>query len=306
MSAYLPFSDDEYKMSLGLNVIDERNWLEVSDSIDQDRQLSEKERLFALSPNKVFRAEDRAFEASLETLLLVISFLRINHPSLYARGRELDLTLELDTNGWKGYFLTHPDTHPLAIASRLVTEDLLLIRPGNQKSQNYDDSAWRLTAGFLAFPAGWSLDEAMGEPTIGIHKRVPGYEESLNNQVDKLFYSLKPERIVERLNWSLTRHEELFRHHGKFETAAVSDINKRNAGRKIWLRVERQTFRRLERTGLVVFGIRTHMTRLESAITSSADAKRLIAAIEQLPEAVAQYKSMGLFREPCLAWLAAV
>ncbi len=306
MSTHLPFSDDGYKMSLGLNVIDESDWLEVSDSIDQDLQLSEKERLFALSPKEVFRAEDLAFEASLETLLLIISSLRVNHPYLYARGCELNLILELDANGWEEYFLTHPDTHPLAIASRLVTEDLLLMKPGTQASQNYDDSAWRLTAGFLAFPAGWSLDEAMGEPTIGIHKRVPGYEESLNNQVDKLFYSLKPERIVERLNWSLTRHEELFRHHGKFETAAVSDINKKNAGQKIWLRVERQTFRRLERTGLVIFGIRTHMTKLESAITSAADAKRLISAIEQLPKAVVQYKSMGLFREACVAWLSEI
>ena len=48
------------------------------------------------------------------------------------------------------------------------------------------------------------------------------------------------------------------------------------------------------------------MTTLESAITSSADAKRLISAIEQLPEAMAQYKSMGLFREACLAWLSAI
>ena len=85
-----------------------------------------------------------------------------------------------------------------------------------------------------------------------------------------------------------------------------TDINKENAGEKIWLRVERQTFRRLERTGLVVFGIRTHMNRLDSAITNSGDAKRLISAIEQLPESVVRYKSMGVFREPCLDWLAGV
>jgi len=306
MSIYLPFSDDEYKMSLGLNVIDESDWLEVSDSIDQDLQLREKERLFDSSPEEVFRAEELAFEASLETLLLVISSLKEHHSVLYFRGRELGLILDLDAGAWENYFLTHPETHPLVIASRLVTEDLLLMKPGTQASENYADSAWRLAAGSLAFPAGWSLEEAMGEPTIGIHKRVPGYEEALNNQVDKLFYSLKPERIVERLNWSLTRHKELFRHHGKFETARISEINKENAGEKIWLRVERQTFRRLERTGLVVFGIRTHMNRLDSAITNSGDAKRLISAIEQLPESVVRYKSMGVFREPCLDWLAGV
>ena len=71
----------------------------------------------------------------------------------------------------------------------------------------------------------------------------------------------------------------------------------------MWLRVERQTLRRLPRSGDVAFGIRTYVAPLGEAIDSPEAARALAGRIREMPEPMARYKSIWPIKEPLLAWL---
>ena len=74
----------------------------------------------------------------------------------------------------------------------------------------------------------------------------------------------------------------------------------------LWLRVERQTLRRLPASRAIVFTIRTLLRRLDEIVAEAAVARPLAARIREMEPGMAAYKGMGHLREPLLAWLDAV
>jgi dimethylamine monooxygenase subunit A len=74
-------------------------------------------------------------------------------------------------------------------------------------------------------------------------------------------------------------------------------------GERLWLRVERQTLRRLPETAAVAFTIRTHVTRLDAAIRTAASAAELAAALRDMAPPTEAYKHIVPIRAPLLAWL---
>jgi dimethylamine monooxygenase subunit A len=182
---------------------------------------------------------------------------------------------------------------PLALAGRLVQEDLCLLQR--------DQDGYRLVAAVLCFPAHWRLSDKLGRPLDIIHDPVPGFGERLAATVDRFFASIQVARPVWRVNWSLVDQPTLFRppeHRGH-----PRPISAERAGSELWLRVERQTLRRLPGSGDVVFGIHTHVDPLEDAIGAPAAARALRARIREMPDEMARYKSILPIREALLAWL---
>ena len=163
------------------------------------------------------------------------------------------------------------------------------------------EAGYRLVAAVLCFPAHWRLADKLGRPLEVIHAPVPGFGERLADPVDRFFASIQVARPVWRVNWSLVDQPTLFlppEHRG-----IPRPISAEQAGAELWLRVERQTLRRLPRSGDVVFGIHTHVDPLEDAIDSPEAAQALAARIREMPDAMARYKSILPIRAPLLAWL---
>jgi hypothetical protein len=125
----------------------------------------------------------------------------------------------------------------------------------------------------------------------------------LGKPVDRFIGMMVPERPVWRLNWSLTDDPTLFQPVGHGRQDTDPDITPENAGARIFLRVERQTLRRLPRTGAVLFTIRTHQRPLEVLADRPQELARLAVAVKGLPEETARYKSITPFREALLAYL---
>ena len=67
--------------------------------------------------------------------------------------------------------------------------------------------------------------------------------------------------------------------------------------------VERQTLRRLPRSGAVVFGIRTYVEPLAEVAAVPATAQALADRIREMPLATAVYKGIAPIREPLLTYL---
>ena len=71
----------------------------------------------------------------------------------------------------------------------------------------------------------------------------------------------------------------------------------------LWLRMERQTLRRLPRTGDILFTIRIYVQSLRDVAANPERAAHLAAAMRALPSNMRSYKSLNPFMDAALQWL---
>ena len=103
---------------------------------------------------------------------------------------------------------------------------------------------------------------------------------------------LKPGKLAERLNWSVTDDPALFQIEGKHRTEPDPTITAANAASRLFLRVERQTLSRLPSSGFVLFTIRVHSYPLPRVLAQPGVAARLAAALRALPPYKGGYKTL--------------
>jgi len=286
---YLPFESGPYRMSMSLTTVLESAWFEIDERyVDEMR---ERRELLAQRHADVFAALPGSDAARAETLREIVANLTTHAPQWFTRaGGTLNNALTGET-----WTLTSPPCDPLELAGRLVQEDLCII-------QNAEDGP-HFTAAVLCFPSRWRLHEKIGKPLLQVHGPVPLYPERLAAPVDRFMAKVKPGHIASRLNWSVLDDPAMYQPTGKWREATNNAITPENAGDALYLRVERQTLRRLPESGAILFGIRVHSYKLARAITKPVHAARLAEAVRALPEATVHYKSLKAFGPALLAWL---
>jgi hypothetical protein len=286
---YLPFAGGKFRLSMGLTSLHPRAWLEFDENFAAD--LTRKQALLETRHADAFLALPEAEPAGTELLRLLAIHLPQYHPALFRA--EGGILFNAATN--EVWNTAAPMLHPLDVAGRLVTEDLCLMQSAGD--------CHILVGASLCSPARWRLAEKLGKPLAAIHGPVPGYAEALAHPVEHFFAALKPNRLVCRFNWGIADDPAPFQ---PVAPPVSPGVTAENAGERLWLRVERQTLRRLPQTGAVVFAIRTIITRLDRAIASGQEARDLAAAIRDMPAATQRYKHIAPFAPALLAWLAEI
>jgi hypothetical protein len=292
-----PYDGSSRPFEIGLKQLDLADWIEIDDRLVE--YLDRKERLIAGERATVFMAEPETHAAQAEVLDLLAGHLVERFPDLYRRdgrsiailpaGRSVDLDGEAS----------------LLTASRLVQEDLVLMRRG--------EDGWRLAAASLCFPSSWSLAEKFGRPLDAIHAPVPGFEAGTRPAalIARMFDGLSPARSVWRANWSLQADDELHKplaEAGRIERAgqAVSRFTEDGA---LFVRVERQTLRKLPASGDILFTIRIHVDPLER-LARHRDAATIAASfaaqLRELDPAQLAYKGLAADRDRLAARLLAI
>ena len=297
---HLPFEGPPFRMILDVDKTSEKDWFEVGDDIERSLQMKEKVRLLASRHADIFMADDRALKASQATLDLMLDHLPVFWSDHYTR---TDKTINLKARtGFKGSEFAIESTlsklHPLDFAARLVQEDLVIMLPPTPKE---DKKGWWLGAASVAFPSRWSLKEKFGVPMSEIRSPVPFYDIYLENPVNKFFDFMPTDRIFSRRNWSVHDTPMLFQDGSEDKTNTI--INPENAGEKLWLRVERQTLRKIPETGAILFTIRIHLRKLKEIAFIEGAAERLASALKVLPREMQEYKRTSEFTEAIQTYL---
>lgn len=285
---YRPFASPPYRVAMGLETLALDDWIEIDEAFSD--QLAEKRRLLSERHAEVFQALPDSQHASREVLELLAEHLPRRFPTLFRRDGD---TLENCATAER--WALRNTLHPLDLAGRLVQEDLCLMQAG--------PDGYRLTAASLCFPTRWRLAEKMGRPMRDIHGPVPLYAERLARPVDRFFDHLTPERPVARVNFSLLTDPALFQPAGHGRREPDPTITPDNAGARVFLRMERQTLRRLPRTRAILFTIRIHQSPLAVFEDDPQGAAALAASLRTMPESVALYKSLPVLGRPVLAYL---
>lgn len=161
----------------------------------------------------------------------------------------------------------------LRAAAAQTFEDLLILLPR--------DGAHVLVAGALAFPTDWHLHLKIGRALPAIHAPIPTYAERLSASVDHVFAQLTPQQMLTRANWNVLETDRLRYLPDTPALARFGQVTAANAGDTLFVRVERQTLRRLPASGAAVFGIGVYVTPL--AALPAALVADLATAVHNVP-----------------------
>ena len=273
---------------IGVKPLVEADWLIVDDRLPD--YLAEKDHLLATHHDDVFAAEPDTESAQAEVLEMVVDHLLAHYPDRHQRhGEAIQVagrTIPLDAS------------NPLLTAARLVQEDLLILRK--------DEPGWRLVAGSLSFPSSWSLREKIGRVLGEVHGPVPGFNAGTRNDqlITRMFDNARPETPMLRWNWSLYGNDRLF--HPDSPGPGEPRFGAGERAENVFLRVERQTLRKLPQTGAMLFTVRIFVDPV-AEIEKQPDAPRIAAALidqlRALDPAQLDYKGMTLERDRVIARL---
>ena len=147
-----------------------------------------------------------------------------------------------------------PGLPPLYAAARRVPDDLCLMEKR--------DGEWRLSALSLSAGSFFTAEEVIGRSLGELHGPVTGFAERFLVRVQRIFEGLRPGLVLERRNWTLLNSDALHTPAPGPIRAKIGEIDPAGAGRALHLRVERQTLRRLPRTGGALFTIRVWLAPL--------------------------------------------
>lgn len=232
---YTPFMDDRFSRLPGVVPLDEADWIVAPE--DTAAQLAYREQLLGEQPDAVVALLPEAQAAADELLTLVLDALS-RHSDWQVKANEVQRP--------GGTIVALEHSAPLLSLGRLVSEDLCLM------TRTVDEDVYRLSAGVLCFPAGWSLAEKLGQTMDAIHGPVPHYDLAVSRRTDKLMTAIRVGRPLLRYNWGIWDDPELHA-----PPAAEGIWNNRGLGDPAYYRTERQTLLRLPDSRAIVFGIRT-------------------------------------------------
>jgi dimethylamine monooxygenase subunit A len=302
---HFPFDGPPFRLSMGLLKISAKEWFEIFDLQERAIQMDEKRRLLAEHHNSVFIADPSSLAASTETLKLMHEHLPAVRPDLYSGNRKT-IKLKPYSNFKEEIWSINRKTngiHPLDLAARLVQEDMIIMLPP-ESTKKKSPRGWWLAAGSVAFPSRWNLRDKFGLTMDMIHAPVPFYKEQIQHTVNNFFNVMPCNEIYARRNWSLYDNSFL-RHDGTKQLNKIiqKPITSNNAGDRLWLRVERQTLRKLKQTGAILFTIRIHLRQLKQIVSFDGIPNRLSKALSSLPSEMHTYKQTNFFADSAQEYL---
>lgn len=292
---YWPFDAGPFRLKLGVRPLDLDDWIQIDRAYPDEMAL--KRQLLGQRHREVFVAQPAAHAACQETLDALAAHLARRFPDYFSAANG-QLHNRLTDETWRLTGAQPHDSlpHPLELAARLVQEDLCLMQPDEQ-------GVYRLTAACVCFPSRWRLAEKFLGAATDIHRPVAHYDEHIGPAVDRLFDALAVDRPVWRFNWNLHESDALFQPTGMGVQDRDPTITADNAGDRLWLRIERQTLRRLPTAHALLFTIRTYLRPLSDLMAHRHAAAELAAALRQMPVETYRYKSLPVFADAALQWL---
>ena len=289
---HTPYDGTKQPFTIGAEPLAPADWIEPDAALAADLAL--KDALLRTRYDDVARFSDDSTAAQQEVLSLLASHLPACFPHLYRAEGGDALTI---VPAGRQVRLREASEPSLVTSARLVQEDICLMRR--------DAAGWRLVAGVLCFPSGWSLAEKIGGDLAAIHGPVPGFAGRMEETVTRMFDRLTPGRPLVRWNWSIYGDDALRQEAS--ELATWKRFPTAQALQQAHLRIERQTVRRLPESGDILFTIRIHHDPL-SALSAHPQRAKLAGGLRlqllALDEAQLAYKGLAPVRDELAALLA--
>jgi hypothetical protein len=292
----------------GLKRLRDSKFFLVEEPFRMKEELTMKKQALDDPERNVFVAEEDSLKAQEETLELFLGYLPKRYPDLYQYDPKagtihvfpIDTTFVLDD--WK--------ERPLELCERMVQEDLVLMRPPRDGT---DEKQYVMAAAGVVFSFS-ELAKKLSKPVGFMHAPVPGYDKHIRKSMDLTFSKLlKVEQPMWRNNWGISPSGKLdeplygggpkhvFGHlsssseqkeDNNEEAAATSKMTSSGIIESAFLVVEYQTIRRLPQTGYLLFTVKTMHDPMGALADLPQAARCLASSIRGMSPAMRGYKGI--------------
>ena len=306
---YRPFKYGPYHITMGLRSMKWEDWIELDNQFLKFHR-TKLARIEERGP-RISKTAPEAFEGAYELLEEFRDFLPKRYPSLF---RKTDIGLDNLLTGESFNIVERPlKEDPMQMAGKMVQDDLAIMfeKP---------DGQYYLLAGSIILPGTWRLEDKWEMPLSEIHAsgNVPGFKRKLEKGMMNFFRRVKPNtpvvrnnyfiQIDDNLGWSssIGKEDDAGHGNGADEKTAKSGwftAEKNKAIEHHWFRSERQSLRRLPRSGGVVFTIRTYFHPIVEIAEEPGVPGRLASAVRSWNDDVARYKGKEVYQEILLEFL---
>ncbi|KXG50707.1 GPI mannosyltransferase [Penicillium griseofulvum] len=296
---YRPFRyGPKYYITLGLRSMKWDEWIELDNHYlkyhaDKARRIEER-------GSKCCHTAPEAMDAAIELLEELCTYLPERYPSMFTK-TATGISNKVTNETFNITQRPLPED-PMATAARLVQDDLALMieRP---------DGEYYLLAGAILLAGFWRLSDKFGMRLSDIHTSgdVPQFKSKLEKGMMNFFRRLRPEEPVLRNNYFIQVDDNLAWSDsiGSEDTETVSwdTAEKNRAIENHFFRSERQSLRRLPRSGAVVFTIRTYFEPVTRIVEEPYVPGRLADAIRSWGDDVSRYKGKEKYQDVLLEFL---
>jgi len=294
---FRPYRRATPAFQLGLQAIRPSEWL----LLDRDYEvlMRDKRAQFASAPDRFYKTLAGSLPAQRELHAMVVSHLVTEHAAVFSLNHGT-LTCGTDRCSWN---LTDASVEPLWQLSDFVQEDFMLLEDV--------DSRLTITAASNAYSSSGRLVKSVGRDVHWAHEPVPTLTSRLGSRIDRILASVHDDAPCARYNWQLTPLRSVFfpsDPHAANQSAlnAVSTQLREDPSlvpSLLYLRVERQTLRRLPETRAIAFSIHTYSDPLSSLIPDAVSRTALRELLASYPQERLEYNEMDGIHGPVIAWL---
>jgi len=202
--------------------------------------------------------------------------------------------------------LDDDSTEPLLQVSYLIEEDFMLLEEAQ--------GTLRITAASNAYSSSGRLVASVGHDMAWAHEAVPQLTHKLGGKISRVLGSINAATPCERFNWQITPMATVFFPHDDphaANAAAMREVatelcrDPPRAGEILWIRVERQTLRRLPNSNAVAFSLHTYSDPLSCVQSDPESVRAILALLNMYSEERWKYSEMDIVREPLMIWLKA-
>lgn len=288
----------KYTVTMGLRSVNPIEWIELDNHFPKFH--AAKAARLKERGDKCVKTHLDAHPAATELLHELSDYLPARFPTLYKR-----TAVGID-NLWSGESFNLQERplreDPMAMCARLVQDDLAIMI-------EQPDGQYRLLAGAILLAGFWRLSDKFGMTLSNIHTSgdVPHFREKLESGMLKFFQRIKPETFYARNNYFIQVDDCLPWSHsiGDEDSALVSwgTAEKNKIIDHHWFRSERQTIRRLPKTGAVCFTIRTYFHPVRDIADEDYVPGRLASAVRSWDDLVSRYKGREKYGDVLLEYL---
>ncbi|KAJ6581107.1 hypothetical protein B0H19DRAFT_1113623 [Mycena capillaripes] len=232
---------------------------------------------------------------------------------------ELPLPLPLNYIPSEKLDIEQQATEAMRISALLIQDDLALMVEGS-------DGCYYFQGGAILVGGFWRMKDKIGMRLDEIHTsgHVHQYEEKLHTSLERFFRRLQVDKPVVRNNYfvqvsppasatpsldpdELAWGENVLGSEDEYGGTKGSSFGDPPAlvvsPQTLRLRTERQTLRRLPRSGAVVFTIRTYLVPVEELAREPGVAARFASAVRSWPDGIKEYKGERRYGEILVQYL---
>lgn len=286
---------------MGLRTMQWDDWIELDNQFprfhaDKSRRIAERE-------EKCCKTAPEAYAGAVELLEELADYLPQRYPTLYTRTRDSITNLWNDET----ISLRQPlEKDPITLCALLIQDDLAIMF-------EKEDGQYYLLSGSILLAGFWRLIDKFGMPLSEIHTSadVPGFKPKLEKGMMNFFRRIQPSQPVLRNNYFIQVDDDLAWSPsiGPEDSDAQSQAHgwttaeKDKAIEHHFLRTERQSLRRLPKSGGVVFTIRTYFHPITEVAMEKGVPGRLASAVRSWGDDVARYKGRERYQAVLLEYL---